>query len=475
MGDVISLLRKKYQALSPALTERSRRLWAGIEADAIGRGGVAWVAKATGLAISTVRKGRDEARRGGAPPDLVRDRRRGAGRLATEVKDPGLVAALEALVSPATRGDPESPLRWVSKSLRTLAAELRRAKHRASIGTLSRILRGRGYSLQANKKSKEGDSHPDRDAQFNFINEKTKDFLARGLPVISVDAKKKERVAPLANPGREWEPRGKPVEVSSHDFFEVDGPTATPYGIYDLGKNVGFVNVGIDRNTPSFAAHSVEKWWLKMGSRLYPDATALFITADSGGSNSAKSRIWKLGLQTLADRTGLTIHMSHFPPGTSKWNKIEHRLFSFITLNWRGRPLATYETIISLIAATTTARGLKVQAELDQHNYPLGVRISKEAVDALALARATFHGEWNYTLNPRTPEQLAAAATPRTARHIVSKAARRERWNKLFGEQLRSGLSGAEFCRQRGIKYFSFTTARRRLVGKIRKLRRDEN
>lgn len=473
MRDVILLLRKKYQALSPSLTERSRRLWAGTEADAIGRGGVAWVAKATGLAISTVRKGRDEARRGTAPSDLVRDRRRGAGRVPTEVKDPGLVAALEALVSPATRGDPESPLRWLSKSLRTLSAELARSKHPASIGTLSRLLRERGYSLQANSKTKEGDSHPDRDAQFTFINEKTKDFLSRGLPVVSVDAKKKERVAPLANPGREWEPKGKPIEVSSHDFFEADGPTATPYGVYDLGKNVGFVNVGTDRNTPSFAAHSLEKWWLQMGSQLYPDAKELFITADSGGSNSAKSRIWKLGLQTLADRTGLTIHMSHFPPGTSKWNKIEHRLFSFITLNWRGRPLATYETIVSLIAATTTARGLKVHAELDPRRYPLGVRISKDALNRLALERAAFHGEWNYTLLPRTPEQLAEAARPRPTRTIVTLAERRERWNKLFGEQLRSGLSGLEFCRQRGINYDAFTTARRRLVGKIRKMRRD--
>jgi hypothetical protein len=469
---LIEKLRRKFTAVRPALSERGRRLWAGAEADAIGRGGVAWVAKATGLAISTVRIGRDEVRSGESPA-LVRDRRQGAGRHRLEEKDPGLLPMLESLVNPATRGDPESPLRWTSKSLRVLARELTSAKHPVGADKVGSLLRAAGYSLQANAKTKEGVAHPDRNAQFELINAKAQDFLARGLPVISVDAKKKEFVAEHANGGREWEPKGKPVKVISHDFFVSDDvPHATPYGIYDVGKNLGFVNVGTDNNTPTFAARSLEKWWDQMGSKLYPQARELLVTADSGGSNAARSHLWKVNLQKLADRARLTIHVSHFPPGTSKWNKIEHRLFSFISLNWRGRPLATYETIVSLIAGTTTSKGLKVSAELDIDKYPLRLRATEHTKKSLALDRHPFHGEWNYSLRPRTKREQRAAAAEPPARVIITHAEKRERWMKLIGEQMKSGLNGRDFCTERGLNYPNYAGARLRLVGKIRKLRR---
>jgi hypothetical protein len=465
---LIETIRKKFEVVSPALGERALRLWAGAEADAIGRGGVAWVAKATGMAISTVRKGRDEGRRGDALP-LGRERRPGAGRKSLEEKDPELVAALEALVSPLTRGDPESPLRWTLKSVRVLARELTLAKHPVGPDKVSDLLRAGGYSLQANAKTKEGVDHPDRNAQFERINAKAAQFLALGLPVVSVDAKKKESVAEIATPGREWERKGKPVEVMSHDFFNRDAPKATPYGIYDVGKNLGFVNVGTDHNTPTFAARSLEKWWERMGHKLYPSARELYVTADAGGSNASKSRVWKARLQDVADKTRLTIHVSHFPPGTSKWNKIEHRLFSYITLNWRGRPLSSYETIVNLIAGTTTTKGLRVTAELDLAKYPLGLSATKHVMQSLSLERDRFHGEWNYILRPRTAQQLAEAASPPPALAVVSHALRKERWLKLIAEQLKSGLGETEFCRRRGINYWSFAVARRRHLGKIRK------
>jgi Rhodopirellula transposase DDE domain len=466
---LIEKLRRKFNAVRSALSERGLRLWAGAEADAIGRGGVAWVAEATGLAISTVRIGRDEVR-SGETPTVVRDRRPGAGRPPLEKKDPGLVPMLESLVNPATRGDPESPLRWTSKSLSVLARELTNAKHPVGADKVGELLRAAGYSLQANSKTKEGVAHPDRNAQFELINGKAQDFLERGLPVISVDAKKKEFVAEHANNGREWEPKGKPVKVISHDFFVGDDvPHATPYGIYDVGKDVGFVNVGTDNNTPTFAARSVEKWWDQMGCKLYPSARELFVTADSGGSNAARSHLWKVKLQQLADRTRLTVHVSHFPPGTSKWNKIEHRLFSFISINWRGRPLADYETIVSLIAGTKTSKGLTVSAELDTDKYPLRLRATEHTKQSLALERNAFHGEWNYSLRPRTKrEQKAAAAEPPT-RVIITHAEKRATWMKLIGEQMKSGLNGRDFCSQRGLNYPNYAGARLRLIGKIRK------
>ena len=379
---------------------------------------------------------------------------------------------LESLVSPLTRGDPESPLRWTLKSVRVLARELTLANHPVGADKVSDLLRAGGYSLQANAKTKEGIDHPDRNAQFERINAKAQEFLARGLPVVSVDAKKKESVAEHATPGREWERKGSPVEVVSHDYFDQNAPKATPYGIYDVGKNLGFVNVGMDHNTPTFAARSLEKWWDRMGVELYPEARDLFVTADAGGSNASKSRVWKANLQSLADRTGLTIHVSHFPPGTSKWNKIEHRLFSFITLNWRGRPFATYETIVNLIAGTTTSKGLKVKAELDPDEYPLGISATDHVMQTLHLERHAFHGEWNYTLRPRTAAQLVAAANPAPEQVVVTHAERRARWKRLISEQMQSGLDGSEFCKQRGINYHAFAQARLTLIGKIRKTRK---
>jgi hypothetical protein len=317
--DEIGKIRKKFLALRATFTERTRRLWAGAEAESLGRGGVAWVAAATGMAISTVRKGRDELR-GHTPSDLVRERRRGGGRPRREDQDSGLAPMLDSLVNPATRGDPETPLRWTCKSLRVLARELTDANHPVGPNKVRQLLQAAGYSLQANAKTREGSSHPDRDAQFEFINAKAQSFMDRGFPVISVDAKKRERIGEHANLGREWNPKGKPLEVLTHDYFDSSGDKAIPYGIYDVDKNLGFVNVGTDHNTPAFAVRSIEKWWAKMGAKLYPDAKEVLITADAGGSNGVKSNVWKTLLQELADRTGLGIHVSHFPPGTSKWN-----------------------------------------------------------------------------------------------------------------------------------------------------------
>lgn len=464
---LIKQLAKKYSAVLPTLTERGRRLWAGAEADMLGRGGVAWVAEATGLAISTVRKGRDEIRSAEAPV-LVRDRRPGGGRPRLEKKDPGLRAALETLVNPSTRGDPESPLRWTCKSVRVLARELRRKSFRISPSKVGQLLREAGYSLQGNAKTKEGSSHPDRDIQFHFINAKAEEFIARKLPVISVDSKKKELVGEHANGGQEWQPKGRAIEVLSHDFVTPTSPLAIPYGVYDVGKNVGYVNVGTDHNTPSFAVRSIEKWWEQMGAARYPDAKEFFVTADAGGSNSSRSNLWKLKLQEVADRIGMTIHVSHFPPGTSKWNKVEHRLFSFISMNWRGHPLTTYETVVQLIATTTTSKGLTVKAELDLEKYPLGVATPKKALSHLRLQRADFHGEWNYTLSPRSTEQRASAAESRqSVTRLGSRAETRERWLKLFEQQRTSGLGHPQFCRVAGIKYSSYLDARARVFGRI--------
>jgi hypothetical protein len=424
------------------------------------------VARATGLAISTVRKGRDEVR-SCENSVVVRDRRPGGGRPRLEKKDPDLLRALDALVSPTTRGDPESPLRWTCKSVRVLSRELERTSHCASPSKVGQLLRKSGYSLQANVKAKEGSAHPDRDAQFKFINAKAEDFTSRGLPVISVDAKKKELVGEHANKGREWQPKGKAVEVLSHDFVDPASPPAIPYGIYDVAKNAGFVNVGIDHNTPTFAVRSIERWWQQMGCSRYPSAKELFITADAGGSNSSRAKLWKLKLQEVADRTGLIVHVSHFPPGTSKWNKIEHRLFSFISINWRGHPLTSYETLVQLIAGTRTAKGLTVSAELDASKYAIGVRASREAIEGLRLERNPFHGEWNYALFPRSAEQRAAALHAKPVDRRGSHAAARERWLKIFDQQRHSGLGHAAFCDANGINRSSYLGARGRILGRI--------
>ena len=464
---LIEKLAKKYDALRPTLGERGRRLWAGAEADAIGRGGVSCVAAATGLAISTVRKGRDEIR-SNESVELVRDRRPGGGRPRLEEADATLVTDLESLVNPSTRGDPESPLRWTCKSLRALARELKAKLHRVSPSKVGQMLRQAGYSLQGNAKTKEGSSHPDRDAQFNFINAKAEDFIARGQPVISVDSKKKELVGEHGNRGREWQPKGRAVEVLSHDFIDPASPPAIPYGVYDVAKNTGFVNVGTDHNTPTFAVRSVEKWWQQMGSARYPGATELFITADAGGSNSARSNIWKMKLQDVADHSGLTIHVSHFPPGTSKWNKIEHRLFSFITMNWRGRPLTTYETIVRLIAGTTTSKGLTVTAEVDSGKYPLGVAARRKAGLGILLEKATFRGEWNYALHPRSERERALALEKMNlSRRIVTRAEGRARWMELFAQQRESGLDHHAFCRLKRVSYSSYLGTRMKVFGRV--------
>lgn len=383
------------------MDERAQRLWAGAEAGAMGYGGVAAVARATKLAISTVRKGRDEVRAGAKASDVVRVRR-SSGKRPFEAAHPEVWPALEKLVSPVTRGDPESPLRWTCKSTHALAAELF-AKHgiRISDRTVAKLLRDHDYSLQAPNKAVEGKQHPDRDAQFEHINAVAEACLERSIPVISVDTKKKELVGNFKNAGREWQPEGEPELVDVHDFPQDAIGKAIPYGVYDVGANDGFVSVGVDHDTPVFAATTIEAWWRQVGSERYPNAQELFITADAGGSNGYRSHVWKYQLQQLADKLGVAIRVSHFPPGTSKWNKVEHRLFSFISINWRGRPLRTYETVVNLIANTTNRGGLVVRARLDRRSYPIGKKVSAKDLRELNIERDAFHGDWNYVLKPR--------------------------------------------------------------------------
>lgn len=395
------LVRQKWRLLKATLDERARRLWAGAEADAIGHGGVAAVARATGLAISTVRKGRDEARAGARRDDVV-NVRRSAGKRPYEAAHPEVWPALENLVDPVTRGDPDSPLRWTCKSTHALSAELFESHGiRISDKTVAKLLRAHGYSLQAPNKSVEGAQHPDRDAQFEHINAKARDRIERGIPVISVDTKKKELVGNFKNGGREWQPAGEPELVDVHDFPGDAIGKAIPYGVYDVASNAGFVSVGVDHDTPVFAVTSIEAWWKQVGKQRYPKARELFITADAGGSNSYRSHVWKQQLQRVADQLDLTIHVSHFPPGTSKWNKVEHRLFSFISINWRGRPLRSYETVINLISNTTNGGGLVVRARLDRRRYPIGKKVSKKELRTLNIERSEFHGDWNYVIKPR--------------------------------------------------------------------------
>jgi transposase len=394
-------IRARYRKMAPILDERQRRCFAGAEAAALGRGGQAAVARATGLSLPTVRAGLREVEQGAVALAGGRIRRAGAGRPRTVDRDATLRSDLEALIEPTSRGDPESPLRWTCKSIRRLAEELTHKGHKTSHRMVAELLHEMGYSLQANRKVLEGSSHPDRNAQFEHLNGAVQLQLALGEPVISVDTKKKELVGLFKNGGKELRPKGKPEAVRVHDFLIPELGRVSPYGVYDLGKNEAWVSVGTDHDTSAFAVASIRRWWETMGKPLYPRATRLLITADAGGSNGYQVRLWKLELQKLADETGLEIAVCHFPPGTSKWNKIEHRLFSAISQNWRGKPLVSHEAIVNLIAATTTRTGLKVRAALDQKPYPPGVKVKDAEMETLHLRADAFHPEWNYSLLPR--------------------------------------------------------------------------
>jgi hypothetical protein len=397
--DSIALLTKKFRAIWPLLNERTRRLTAANEAIQLGYGGVSLVHRASGLSRKAIAKGIGEIEQGDASL-AERIRRSGAGRRNLTVSDPGLGSALDDLIEGGTRGDPESALRWVCKSTRTLAAELSQQQHPVSYVRVAQLLHEQHYSLQSNRKLEEGEDHPDRDAQFRHINHGVKRALAAGWPVISVDTKKKELVGNYANTGQQWLPAKHPQQVQGHDFPGPEVPRAYPYGIYDLGRNTGFVNVGTDHDTGAFAVASIRGWWRHEGRELYPQARTLLITADGGGSNGWRLRLWKLELQDFADESGLALSICHFPPGTSKWNKIEHRLFSFISSNWRGEPLRDYQTIVNLIARTTTAKGLTVTCRLDRRKYPTGRKISPQEMKHVNLRPNRFHGEWNYVIEP---------------------------------------------------------------------------
>jgi hypothetical protein len=399
----IKRLGTVYDRLWPLMDERMRRQWAAAEAQAYGWGGIQAVNTATGLSPTTIRRGLGELSTREANPSVAvseRIRREGGGRKWQTELDPGLTNALERLIEPATRGDPESPLRWTCKSTPQLAHELTAQGHPVSASTVWRLLKAADYSLQSNRKTKEGADHPDRNAQFEYIATTVQDFQARGQPVISVDTKKKELIGEFRISGREWQPSGEPVEVLIHDFIDKDLGKAIPYGVYDLTKDQGWVSVGIDHDTARFAAEAIRRWWRKMGIRQHPQARELLITADGGGSNGSRSRLWKVALQELANALGIPLQVCHFPPGTSKWNKIEHRMFCHITQNWRGRPLISHDVVINLIAATTTHKGLTIQAELDQGRYPTGIKVSDDELALVNLKPDAFHGDWNYRILP---------------------------------------------------------------------------
>ena len=387
------------------MDERLRRNWAAAEALELRWGGLSAVAEATGLSLTTIRRGVRELQAPARVPPSPSSRRRirqpGGGRKALATRDPALVSDLERLVDPVTRGDPESPLRWTCKSTRNLADQLNRQGHRVSPGTVASLLKRLNYSLQANRKTREGSSHPDRNQQFEHINDRVYQFLLRGQPVVSVDTKKKELIGDFKNGGREYQPEGCPEETGCHDFADKTLGKAIPYGLYDLTSDQGWVRVGIDHDTAEFAVAALRGWWREMGQRVYPRAEELLITADGGGSNGIRCRLWKLSLQRLADEIGLRISVCHFPPGTSKWNKIEHQMFNRITQNWRGRPLRSLEVIVNLIGATKTRSGSRIQVEVDRNSYELGIKVSDEEFAQIRIEREEFHGEWNYTILPR--------------------------------------------------------------------------
>ena len=398
--DHIETVRRKFERVSGVLDERGRRVWAAAEAEALGYGGQSIVAKATGLSRATLhREGFEEDQdRSAHPPNRVR--KVGGGRKPLIQQEPSLLSALEALVEPTTRGDPESPLRWTCRSTRQLAITLAAQGYQISHQTVASLLDALGYSLQGNQKTKEGSGHPDRDAQFRYIHGRIEDFQRRGQPVVSVDTKKKELVGDFKNGGREWRPKGDPEPVRVYDFVDKTLGKANPYGVYDPAANMGWVSVGVDHDTAEFAVETLRRWWENMGQCRYPAAKELLVTADGGGSNGARVRLWKVALQRLANQTGLRISVCHFPPGTSKWNQIEHRMFSHISMNWRGKPLFSHEVIINLIASTTTRTGLKIEAELDTNVYPKGIQVTDDEFQKVQLQRADFHGEWNYTILP---------------------------------------------------------------------------
>jgi hypothetical protein len=395
-----SAIRQRFEALDPLLDERGRRRFAAAEALTAGHGGIVAVSRATGVARSTIGRALEELR-SGEEPDPDRIRRPGGGRKPLVETDRRLLDDLRSLVEPATRGDPQSPMLWTSKSVRKLSDGLRRMGHTIGRTLVGKLLHQLDYSLQANRKTKEGSNHIDRDAQFHYINDHVKEALASGNPAISVDTKKKELVGDFRNGGREWRPKGSPEEVRVHDFVIPELGRAVPYGIYDIAGNTGWVSVGIDHDTAAFATNAIRTWWQQMGHERYPAAKNLLITADGGGSNGSRVRLWKLELQKLADELDIPITVCHLPPGTSKWNKIEHRLFSFITSNWRGKPLISHQVIVQLIGATTTKTGLKVRCQLDPMTYPAGIKVSDDELAAVNITRHEFHGEWNYTISPK--------------------------------------------------------------------------
>jgi len=400
----VAILKEKYQILEKILDEHSRRLWAAAEARSLPYGGVSVVSKATGLSRTTIHAGMGELETGEMRPGtLGRKRKPGAGRKPITHHEPEILRELDKLVEPATRGDPECPLRWTCKSTRLLAAELQRRGYRIGDRKVADLLHQMRYSLQANAKMLEGKQHPDRNAQFEYINRQTKAFQRRGQPVISIDTKKKELVGNFKNGGREWRPQGEPERTTVHDFEDKTLGKIIPYGIYDVHDNSGWVSVGIDHDTADFAVDSILSWWKQMGSKTYPGAVELLIMADAGGSNGSRLRLWKIGVQRLANTTGLRINVCHFPPGTSKWNKIEHRMFSFITQNWRGRPLISHEAIVNLIGSTTTTTGLKIKAKLNRKKYPTGIKVTDSELAKVRIKPAKFHGEWNYTVVPSAP------------------------------------------------------------------------